>query len=454
MTSFWTLEYNKKMRVIPALFIALFATLFVGGCAHIRRENSPKTVAEVIRQDLKEDQSSNSFNNPKEITVRGVKLQNTQFDIPITINSKVEHWVDYFTGRGREHFERYLERSELYIPYITPILKQNGLPEDLVYLAMIESGFNNHARSRAKAVGPWQFISGTGKKYGLMVNWWVDERRDTKKSTLAAVQFLKDLHEMFQSWELAIAAYNSGESKIIRAIRRYGVFDFWVISKQRFLRPETRDYVPKMIAAALIAKNRTQFGFQPSSSKPIQEETLVGDLSASELTELEIDGPADLLKIASAAELPYPTIKNLNPEILRWCTPPQTESYRIKLPTSVKDKFLATYNHSAFPKKIEFMTYKVRKGENITRVARHFGIHSDPISELNHLSPKSPLQVGSRLFLPMPNDRSRSLASLEIKDPPEKRKHHRKGSRKLYRVTYKNREGARAKPVQSSRGDT
>ena len=142
---------------------------------------------------------------------------------------------------------------------------------------MIESGFNNFARSHAKAVGPWQFISATGKRYGLMVNWWVDERRDIRKSTLAAVGYLRDLYNMYGSWELAAASYNAGEGKIARAIQRYGTKDFWAIAKQRFLRPETRDYVPKIIAAAILAKNRAQFGFPVSDKKPGAGEAVAGD---------------------------------------------------------------------------------------------------------------------------------------------------------------------------------
>ena len=212
-----------------------------------------------------------------EMTVLGVKLQNTTFDFPITLNSRVEFWVDYFTGRGRKHFEKYLERSEFFIPYIQPILKQNGMPEDLVYLAMIESGFNNHARSHAKAVGPWQFISATGKRYGLMVNWWVDERRDTRKSTLAAVDYLRELYSMFRSWELAAASYNAGEAKIARAIRRYGARDFWALTRHSYLRQETRDYVPKIIAAAIVAKNRTQFGFMAQGATGHEGQAVAGD---------------------------------------------------------------------------------------------------------------------------------------------------------------------------------
>ncbi len=478
-----------------------------------------------------------------DITIQGVTLKNTQFDFPVTINSRVEYWVDYFTGRGRKHFTRYLERSEFFIPYIAPLLKQNGMPEDLVYLAMIESGFNNFARSHAKAVGPWQFISATGKRYGLMVNWWVDERRDIRKSTLAAVGYLKDLFGMYQSWELAAASYNAGEAKIARAIRRFGTKDFWVISKHRFLRPETRDYVPKIIAAAILAKNRGQFGFPESEIKPGAGEAVAGDgevvkvvktdkplednlntsnpniiasaeaaaegddefaedndvpsnpagathailsipveggldegvmvgnqgplggfnpnqplakpvptphvtkdgqVGGEELAEFEVQSPADMLKIARAAGISYLTVKALNPELLRWCTPPTVATYRLRLPASVKDHFLQTYNHEAFPRKVQFMTYKVQRGETLSRIASHYGIKVDPITDLNGVSPRMKLRNGIKVLLPIPNDRSRSMASLDVRDPPEARR-RRKSRRgpKYYKVSYKKRESAR-----------
>lgn len=469
-----------------------------------------------------------------EIIIKGVKLQNTTFDYPITVNSAVEKWIDYFTGKGRKHMVKYLERSEQFIPYIRPLLRQYGLPEDLVYLAMIESGFNNHARSFAKAVGPWQFISGTGKRYGLSVNWWVDERRDTRKSTLSAAQYLKDLYEMFHSWELAAASYNAGEAKIARAIRRYGTADFWALTRHRFLRPETRDYVPKIIAAALISKNRTQFGFPASrvhldkdeaiapdgelvklesdstqSVGSAQKEALEsvlkgefkeedyesassdqieanegddkleastadlaevvpdpkaseekankgfalakpvatphvnrkGELMGEELVDFEVQSPADLLKISRAAGLSYHTVKSLNPELLRWCTPPGSGTYRIKLPTSSKDRFLSNYNDSKFQKRVEFLTFKVQRGQSLKSVAQRFGIKVDPIADLNGISSKAMLQKGALLRLPMPADGGRSLSSLEIRDPPERRRRRfkRRVARREAQVSLKER---------------
>ncbi len=544
----------SKRRWFMACFLVLF---LAGGCAHVRNSTEsspqevgavPKTIRDVLLQD--KDRSKAEWVAPSaiaasssiqdgEIIVQGIKLKNTHFDFPITINSRVENWIDYFCGRGRGYFTKYLERSEFFIPYIAPLLKQNSMPEDLVYLAMIESGFNNLARSRAKAVGPWQFISATGKRYGLMVNWWVDERRDIRKSTLAAVEYLRDLYAIFQSWELAAAAYNAGESKIARGVRRFGSKDFWVLSKHRFLRPETRDYVPKIIAAAIIAKNRVQFGFPEAGIKPGDDEAVApdgelvkviktdkpipdseykeekeadkqllsgiaqlsgdevaltladdndglpekendkaslqqaapsapqlisdsssvplarpvqtphvtkkGEVGGEELTEYEIQSPADLLKIARAGGLSYQTVKNLNPEILRWCTPPTMVSYRVKLPASVKDRFLTTYNHIAYPRKVQFMTYKVHRGETLARIANHFGIRVDPISDLNGVSPKVTLRTGLQVLLPMPNDRSRNLASLEVRDPPERRRGRRSRRRpqKYYKINYKHRESAR-----------
>lgn len=536
---------NDLQRATSIRGLLLLSSLLTGcasaptdstGAREYRSAASPRSVSEVLQRDGAGKPAV--LINYGELTVGGVKLKNTQFDFPIVVNSRVEYWVDYFTNRGRPHFEKYLERSEYFIPYIRPLLKQNGMPEDLVYLAMIESGFNNHARSRAKAVGPWQFISATGKRYGLAVNWWVDERRDIRKSTLAAVEYLRDLYGMFQNWELASASYNSGEAKIARAIQRFGSRDFWVIARHRFLRPETRDYVPKIIAAALISKNREQFGFKPTGvSHPGIDETVasdgsvvkvektdkpeedldsgeeelrsIGDIvraeeangenddaaadsedesdgrlnpakllataeSASErgssdgqplarpvptphvtrdghvggeeLTEFDVRSPADLLKVARAAGLSYQTVKSLNPEVLRWCTPPSAANYRIRLPASTKEKFLQTYNHAEYPRKVQFMTYKVKRGETITNIARHFGIQVDPIADLNRVSSRAALRAGTQVVLPIPNDRSRSLASLDLRDPPSAKKRTvrtpRRGQ-KYYKVTYKRREAAR-----------
>ncbi len=370
----------------------------------------------------------------------------------------------------------------------------------------------------------------TGKLYGLMVNWGVDDRRDIRKSTLSAVEYLKDLYSMFENWELAAAAYNAGEAKVARAIQRYGSRDFWVVSRHRFLRPETRDYVPKIIAAALVSKNRTQFGFAESRHQPSKDEavapdgsvvkliktdhpemdlaeaeeslaeegeeglhyetasqldgvnpapqqgpatlnevlsegetsrealpkarsvptphvTRTGEVGGAELAEFEVQSPADLLKVARAAGLSYQTVKALNPELVRWCTPPTLSSYRIKLPVEVKTQFLKAYNEPDFPRRVQFMTYRVKKGESLSRIARSIGIKVDPVADLNGVSPNLALRKGAVVLLPIPNDRSRSLASLDLRDPPEKRKGRRGRRGRRFKVTREQRKSAQVHSV-------
>jgi LysM repeat protein len=500
------------------LILGILASLAVSACttASKSRPTQSEVVSLVASPAVEKPQSRSSVvpvisKSTQKIRIRGVDLENTEFDFPITVNSKVEQWVDYFAGRGRGHFERYLERSELFIPFIQPILRQNGMPEDLVYLAMIESGFNNHAASHAKAVGPWQFISATGKRYGLSINWWEDERRDTHKSTVAAIDYLKDLYGMFGSWELAAAGYNAGEAKIARAIQRYGTKDFWSLTRQRYLRLETRDYVPKIMAAAIVAKNRVQFGFPPAGavptaiavdpmvSLPKKGETLEsvlrdpedeevsgppeptpkeltpefesqgtssnrlaagtvpsvskkGELSGIQAVEVDIQGPADLQKIAQAAGVSYGEIKSLNPELLRWTTPPYRETYRIRIPATSRKTFVENYQRKDFERLVEWQRVRAKAGDSLSRIARNFGVRVDPLVDLNRMGATTPLKAGTTVLLPLPNDRSRSIASLEVRDPPARKRIKRGGSKRAPKISAKRRESARADIAIQERG--
>jgi LysM repeat protein len=179
---------------------------------------------------------------------------------------------------------------------------------------------------------------------------------------------------------------------------------------------------------------------------PTPHMTRKGEVGGAELAEFDVKSPADLLKVARAAGLSYQTVKSLNPELLRWCTPPNVSAYRIRLPASVKEKFLATYNHEAYPRQVEFMAYKVRRGETLTHIARHFGIKVDPISDLNGVSPRMPLRHGAKVLLPMPNDRSRSIASLEVRDPPEHRRRKGRRRRHFSKISYEQRKEASRVP--------
>lgn len=249
---------------------------------------------------------------------------------PMVNNEFVEQWLRYFTGRGRIHFEKWLSRSPRYTPLITQVMQQDGLPEDLVYLAMIESGFNPRAKSHARAVGPWQFIKSTGTRYALRVDSWVDERRDIVKSTHAAAQYLKELHQIFGSWYLAAASYNAGEGKVLNAIRRDKSRNFWELArKKKNFRAETRNYVPKIIAAALISKNPSQYGFAD-----IKYETNL------EWETVEVPSGVHLRSLTEVAGLDAETIKLMNAELKRGVTPPG-QNWTLKVPVGSKAIVLA-----------------------------------------------------------------------------------------------------------------
>jgi len=334
------------------------------------------------------EESNDDFN--LEVLPRDQLKKEPNFDIPIVINAKVEQFIQYFQTNLRNRFSNWLARSEKYIPFMRNLLKENGLPEDLVYMALIESGFNPYAYSRMKASGPWQFIYLTGKKYGLKVNWWVDERRDPEKSTIAAAKYLKDLYDMFECWYLAAAGYNAGEKKIASAMKRYRTEDFWELAKYRYLKQETKDYVPQMIAAALIAKDPEKYGFTDIEyQEPLRYE------------KVKVPPVTDLRLIAKACEITLEELKDLNPELSRWCTPPDDPKYEIKIPTGQKEFFLNNFESLQPGEKTEFKIHIVKKGENFQGIARLYRIDMEPILELNRLEKRSRLSAGMHLLIPL-----------------------------------------------------
>ncbi len=315
------------------------------------------------------------------------------FDIPIVVNDQVEHCILLFQTTIRDKFATWLARSGKYIPFMKNLLKEQGLPEDLVYMALIESGFDPHAYSRSKAVGPWQFIYGTGKRYGLKVNWWVDERRDPEKSTIAAAKYLKDLYEMFTCWYLAAAGYNAGEYRIIKAMKRFRTEDFWALTKHRYLKRETKNYVPLMIAAALVAKDPEKYGF---TDIEYQEPLRYEKVKVPELT--------DLSHIAKACEISLEEIKDLNPELQRGVTPPHEAEYEVKIPFAKKDLFKDNFEALQPLEKFQFKTHVVKKGETLRGIARLYRVDLDPLLELNSLNKTSPLSKGMSLLIPISKD--------------------------------------------------
>jgi membrane-bound lytic murein transglycosylase D len=350
------------------------------------------------------DESNDDF--ILEVLPKDRNKQKQEFDIPIVINAKVEQFIQYFQTMARKAFSNWLARSEKYIPFMRNHLKENGLPEDLVYMALIESGFNPYAYSRSKASGPWQFIYLTGKRYGLRSNWWIDERRDPEKSTIAAAKYLKDLYDMFECWYLAAAGYNAGEGKIATAMKRYRTEDFWELTKYRYLKQETKNYVPQMIAAALIAKDPEKYGFVGIE---YQEPLRYDKVKVPEVTDLRL--------IAQACEVAVEEIKDLNPELSRWCTPPDFPDYEIKIPFGKKDLFLKNFETLYQGERVRFKIHIAKKGDSFPKIARLYRVDLEPILEINRLNKKSRLSAGMNLLIPLPKDPDPKQANTTKKKP-------------------------------------
>jgi len=310
------------------------------------------------------------------------------FNIPMILNDSVENHLEYFKTRGREVFQRWLDRSARYIPVMKDIFREKNLPEDLVYVAMIESGFNPYAVSWAKAVGPWQFMPATGKLYGLKIDWWIDERKDPVKSTYAAAEHLKDLHNLFGSWPLALASYNAGAGKVQRAVLRTRSDDFWDLKASRYIRKETKNYVPKFMAATIIAKNPESYGFAIANYDPFKYDKVV------------IEESTDLRLLARCAGCTYEEIKELNPELRRWVTPPDFDKYVLRIPAGKKETFLANFAAVPPEQKIKWERHEVRRGETLSSLAKQYNTSTEAIREINGLK-KARVTPGKHLLIPL-----------------------------------------------------
>jgi membrane-bound lytic murein transglycosylase D len=314
------------------------------------------------------------------------------WDIPIEYNSAVDRWLAYYQRRGRRSIQVHLARAGRYEQALRAILREHGLPQDLVYLSMIESGYDPNAYSSAHAVGLWQFLASTARRYGLRVTYWIDERRDPVLATHAAAAYLKDLYEEFGSWYLAAAAYNGGSSRVRRAIRRSGTRDFWTIARRRYLPTETREYVPKFIAAALIAKQPERYGLTVAAAPPLSYD--LGQVP--DATSLDV--------IAEAAGVEVAEVKALNPQLIRGVTPPG-ERYYVRLPPRSGDRFAANYARIQAQARAGSIQHTVRSGDTLSRLAMAYGSDLTAIRSANPSVRPERLQVGQRLYIPVRQDR-------------------------------------------------
>jgi len=324
----------------------------------------------------------------EELINNGPKTVSDYSDNELAVEA-VKRNITLFTEKIRGKFSLWLSRSGRYIDLMKEILKEKDVPEEIVFLPLIESGFNPYAYSTAKAAGYWQFIASTAKRYGLKINWWRDERRDPVKSTEAAADYLKDLYNMFGSWNLAMAAYNAGEGKILKALNKTKTDNYWSLLDTEYLKRETKDYVPKFIAASLIANSPQNFGFEDLEYHP--------PLNYDRVT---ISSPVDLEVIAECAETTEKVIKELNPELRRWCTPPDVSEYFLRIPEGKKDIFLKNLSRIPEEKLFTVDIYKVKKGDTFKRISKKTGIPVQIILDLNSLEKIMPLKEGTRIYLP------------------------------------------------------
>lgn len=330
------------------------------------------------------------------IVVYGKVEKKITYDLPIVMNDRVKKSIIYYQTVARDAFMKFLVRSHRYKKMMIEIIDSYGLPHDLVYLSMVESGYNPRAYSWARASGLWQFISSTGRHYKLNRSWWYDERRDPIKSTHAACQFLGDLYKQFGCWELAMAAYNGGPGRVSRTIKKQKTIDFWKMRLKR----QTMDYVPLIMAATIIAKDPSKYGFNDIEFEP----EITWDV-------IDIDKCLELSVVAKAVGCKVSEIKDLNPELLRKYTPPNTKSYSLKIPKGTKTKFLAAYDDLPSPKETSWVRHDIRGGETISTIAARYGVSQYAILEANNLSRRSTIYAGKQLIVPVPMDRNYSSSS-------------------------------------------
>lgn len=315
--------------------------------------------------------------------------------IPTEVNPLVEKWIAYFQGKGRPHMERYLSRSTRYEKLMKKVLNDNGLPDDLFYIALIESGFSSRATSHAAAVGYWQFIRGTGKRYGLEINKFVDERRDPVLATQAAAEYFKGLYSVFGSWYLAMASYNVGENKVKKIVMKHMTRDFWELTRKRGLPKETVNYIPKFIAAKLIAKNPDKYGFGGIDYMP-----------PIEFDHIEVKEPVNLRVMAEKMNINYEDFKDLNPRFKGEVAPVGSEKLTLRVPPGTAPQALLAAADSKV-EKVEYVadsgdtqTYKIRKGDSLYTIARKYRTTVAFLRDLNDLPKGKKLRIGMRLQVP------------------------------------------------------
>ena len=359
-------------------------------------------------------------------------VESETLDLPIELNDAVLSCIGLYEGRLRDWFQEALSRGQKYLPGIRRTFAEEGIPQDLAYVALVESAFKTNAYSRARAKGVFQFISATGKRYGLAVDWWVDERSDPEKATRAAARYLKDLYRLFGDWNLALAGYNAGEGKVLRGMARYRKQDYWGLRKTRALRPETKNYVPLVHAAIVVAKSPERYGFV------VEKDTL------PEWEAVAVKGAYDLRVASDCVGEPVETLRALNPELRRLATPAD-RSYDLRVPPGRGETLRQCLAELPADKRVAYRKHVVRRGQTLTSIARANGVSAQAIAEANLLVPQRRLRPGTELVIPVPAKRARVVTA---------RREASKGSRDADHVRYRIRRGDTLSSIAAEHGAT
>ena len=377
--------------------LLLFLSLAFAGCANLQRSSEIGAVDEEIEEDNVEPMvylPKSEIPSDEVLRQLAKPYQSPLGNVALDEHPLVDNWIAYFKGRGRSHMEKYLERSSRYLPMMKLVLREYGLPEELVYVALIESGFSPKAHSRANAVGYWQFIRATGKRYGLRQDLYIDERRDPIQSTRAAAEYFKELYGMFNNWHLAMAAYNCGENRVKRKTKQFGTNDFWHLAKRRALPRETINYVPKMIAATRIASEPEKYGFYNIPySPPLNYQTV------------QLSHPISLKKWAELMEVSEEELKMLNPKFRGDYAPLYDGAETVvRVPVGKKEvapELIAQAIVSEPPQvQAGYFYYRVRRGDTLSHIAARNRTSIAKIRSLNGMGNRSFLRVGQQLKVP------------------------------------------------------
>jgi LysM repeat protein/soluble lytic murein transglycosylase-like protein len=337
------------------------------------------------------------------VPATGAQLSPITVDLLKVDNQEVARWVNYFAGRGRDHFQIWLERRAEVDSLISAILDENGLPRELIYLAVIESGLSSRAVSNVGAVGPWQFMAPTGRAHGLRVDYWVDERRDMELATRAACKYIRALYTQFNDWALVLAAYNTGEGRVERVINQYGHDDFWNLR----LPSQTTAHIPKFIAAARIGEDPERYGFTVPAARPLHYDLV------------PVECATDLEVIAKCAGCEEADLKLLNPALVRGATSPDKKTYLVKVPQGRGPSAQVALAKVPAEKRLTWSSHRVARGETLGRIAGHYGTSVAEIARVNRLRSPYVIHPGDDLLIPRPGDLS-ELARARIESAPAK----------------------------------